>query len=80
MTIKEMEQLGGGAQTADMHLKLSQATDLGTGQESVVASSTKQLTKTGDSVAGVTGVAALAVLAASAAGAASVARRRGKQQ
>ncbi len=77
MTIKEMEQLGGGAQTADMHLKLSQATDLGTGQESVVASSTKQLTKTGDSVAGVTGVAALAVLAA---GAASVARRRGKQQ
>ena len=80
MTIKEMEQLGGGAQTADMHLKLSQATDLGTGQESVVASSTKQLTKTGDSVAGVTGVAALAVLAAGAAGAASVARRRGKQQ
>lgn len=80
MTIKEMEQLGGGAQTADMHLKLSQAIDLGTGQESVVASSTKQLTKTGDSVAGVTGVAALAVLAAGAAGAASVARRRGKQQ
>ncbi len=73
MTIKEMEQLGGGAQIADMHLKLSQAKDLGTGQDNVVASSNKILSKTGDNVAGVAGAAAVAAVAA---GAAVVARRR----
>lgn len=73
MTIKEMEQLGGGAQIADMHLKLSQAKDLGTGQDNVVASSNKILSQTGDNVAGVAGAA---VVAAVAAGAAVVARRR----
>lgn len=73
MTIKEMEQLGGGAQIADMHLKLSQAKDLGTGQDNVVASSNKILSQTGDNVAG---VAATAAVAAVAAGAAVVARRR----
>lgn len=73
MTIKEMEQLGGGAQIADMHLKLSQAKDLGTGQDNVVASSNKILSQTGDNVAGVAGAAAIAAVAA---GAAVVARRR----
>ena len=73
MTIKEMEQLGGGAQIADMHLKLSQAKDLGTGQDNVVASSSKILSQTGDNVAGVAGAAAVAAVAA---GAAVVARRR----
>lgn len=73
MTIKEMEQLGGGAQIADMHLKLSQAKDLGTGQDNVVASSSKILSQTGDNAAGVAGAAAVAAVAA---GAAVVARRR----
>lgn len=73
MTIKEMEQLGGGAQIADMHLKLSQAKDLGTGQDNAVASSSKILSQTGDNVAGVAGVATVAAVAA---GAAVVARRR----
>ena len=73
MTIKEMEQLGGGAQIADMHLKLSQAKDLGTGQDNVVAFSNKILSQTGDNVAGVAGAAAVAAVAA---GAAVVARRR----
>lgn len=73
MTIKEMEQLGGGAQIADMHLKLSQAKDLGTGQDNVVASSSKILSQTGDNVAGVAGAAAVVAVAA---GAAVVARRR----
>lgn len=73
MTIKEMEQLGGGAQIADMHLKLSQAKDLGAGQDNVVASSNKILSQTGDNVAGVAGAAAVAAVAA---GAAVVARRR----
>ena len=73
MTIKEMEQLGGGAQIADMHLKLSRAKDLGTGQDNVVASSNKILSQTGDNVAGVAGAAAVAAVAA---GAAVVARRR----
>ena len=73
MTIKEMEQLGGGAQIADMYLKLSQAKDLGAGQDNVVASSNKILSQTGDNVAGVVGAAAVAAVAA---GAAVVARRR----
>lgn len=73
MTIKEMEQLGGGAQIADMYLKLSQAKDLGAGQDNVVASSNKILSQTGDNVAGVAGAAAVAAVAA---GAAVVARRR----
>ncbi len=93
MTIKEMEQLGGGAQVADMHLKLSQAKDLGTGQDNMVASSSKilnqtsgnaaassskVLSQTGDNAAGVAGAAAAVSLAA--AGAAAVARRRGEQR
>lgn len=73
MTIKEMEQLGGGAQIADMHLKLSQAKDLGTGQDNAVASSSKILSQTGDNVAGMAGAVAVAAVAA---GAAVVARRR----
>lgn len=73
MTIKEMEQLGGGAQIADMHLKLSQAKDLGTGQDNTVASSSKILSQTGDNAAGMAGAAAVAAVAA---GAAVVARRR----
>ena len=78
MTIKEMEQLGGGAQVADMHLKLSQAKDLGTGQDNVVASSSKVLSQTGDNLAGVAGAAG--VVAVVAAGAAVAARRRSKQR
>ena len=78
MTIKEMEQLGGGAQVADMHLKLSQAKDLGTGQDDVVASSSKVLSQTGDNLAGVAGAAG--VVAVVAAGAAVAAHRRSKQR
>ena len=74
MTIKEMEQLGGGAQVADMHLKLSQAKDLGTGQDNVVASSSKILSQTGDNAAGVAGAAAVAAVVAG--GAVVAARRR----
>lgn len=77
MTIKEMEQLGGGAQVADMHLKLSQAKDLGTGQDSVVASSSKTLSQTGDNLAGVAGAAAVAAVVAG--GVAVAARRRSQQ-
>ena len=78
MTIKEMEQLGGGAQIADMHLKLSQAKDLGTGQDSVVASSSTTMAQTGDVAAGVAGAAAVAALVAG--GVAVASRRRGKRQ
>ncbi len=38
MTIKPMQQLGGGDVSADLHLYLSQAEDLGTGKDDVVAS------------------------------------------
>ena len=78
MTIKEMEQLGGGAQVADMHLKLSQAKDLGTGQDSVVASSSTTMAQTGDVAAGVAGAAAVAALVAG--GVAVASRRRSKRQ
>lgn len=78
MTIKEMEQLGGGAQVADMHLKLSQAKDLGTGQDSVVASSSTTMAQTGDVAAGVAGAAAVAALVAG--GVAVASRRCSKQQ
>lgn len=64
MTIKEMQQLGGGPQTADMHLYLSQATDLGTGKDSLAASSSK-LAQTSDSIPSA-GVVALAGVAAAA--------------
>ena len=67
------DETRGGAQIADMHLKLSQAKDLGTGQDNVVASSNKIISQTGDNVAGVAGAAAVAAVAA---GAAVVARRR----
>ena len=77
MTIKEMEQLGGGAQVADMHLKLSQAKDLGTGQDFVVASSSTTMAQTGDVAAGVAGAAAVAALVAG--GVAVASRRRSKQ-
>ena len=40
MTIKEMQQLGGGPQTADMHLYLTQAKDLGTGQDGLTPAGT----------------------------------------
>lgn len=78
MTIKEMEQLGGGAQVADMHLKLSQAKDLGTGQDSMVASSGTTMAQTGDVAAGVAGAAAVAALVAG--GVAVASRRRSKRQ
>ena len=78
MTIKEMEQLGGGAQVADMHLKLSQAKDLGKGQDSVVASSSTTMAQTGDVAAGVSGAAAVAALVAG--GVAVASRRRSKRQ
>ena len=78
MTIKEMEQLGGGAQVADMHLRLSQAKDLGTGQDSVVASSSTTMAQTGDVAAGVAGAAAVAALVAG--GVAVASRRRSKRQ
>lgn len=78
MTIKEMEQLGGGAQVADMHLKLSQAKDLGTGQDSMVASSSTTMAQTGDVAAGVAGAAAVAALVAG--GVAVASRRRSKRQ
>lgn len=78
MTIKEMEQLGGGAQVADMHLKPSQAKDLGTGQDSVVASSSTTMAQTGDVAAGVAGAAAVAALVAG--GVAVASRRRSKRQ
>ena len=44
------DETRGGAQIADMHLKLSQAKDLGTGQDNAVASSSKVLSQTGDAV------------------------------
>lgn len=73
MAITMMEQLGiGQAQTADMHLYLSQAKDLGTGQASLAASSSN-LAQTGDST---TGAATLAVGVAVAGAAAAVAARR----
>lgn len=75
MTIKEMQEMGGGAQTADMHLYLSQATDLGTGQDNLTASSTN-LAQTSDSTP-VTGIAGIAAVAAAAlAGAGVMLRRR----
>lgn len=78
MTIKEMEQLGRAAQVADMHLKLSQAKDLGTGQDSMVASSSTTMAQTGDVAAGVAGAAAVAALVAG--GVAVASRRRSKRQ
>lgn len=77
MTIVPMQELGMGTVTADMHLYLSQATDLGSGVTSA-PSSAATMAKTGDDapVAGVVGVAALAAAGVAAAGAAGMARRR----
>ena len=90
MTIKEMQQLGGGPQTADLHLYLTQAKDLGTGQDGLPPAGApgatagngagtakgSALAKTADSAptAAVTGIAAMAAAAVAAAG--TMLRRR----
>ena len=79
MTIKEMQELGGPAQTADLHLYLTQAKDLGTNAGGLTASSARTLADTGDdasSAAAVAGAAAVAAAAAAASVAGSRVRRR----
>lgn len=77
LTIVPMQQLGMGTVTADLHLYLTQATDLGAGEVGS-PSSVSSLPKTGDGagVVGVVGVAALATAGLAAAGAAGMSRRR----
>lgn len=76
MSVTMMEQLGiGQAQTADMHLRLSQAKDLGTGANGMAASSSSSLAKTGDSSAGLATLAG-ALGALGAAGAVLATSRR----
>ena len=76
MSVTMMEQLGiGQAQTADMHLRLSQAKDLGTGANGMAASSSSNLAKTGDSSAGLATLAG-ALGALGAAGAVLATSRR----
>jgi len=73
-----MEQLGiGQSQVADMHLYLSQAKDLGTGQTGLVASSSN-LAQTGDATTGLMTLAGGALVAGSAV--AMTARRRMTQR
>lgn len=73
MSVSLMQQLGvGQSQTADLHLYLSQAKDLGVNQGNLSASSSN-LAQTGDPVAG---VAALAIGVGVAGAAAAVAARR----
>lgn len=68
MTIKEMQELGGPAQTADLHLYLTQAKDLGTNAGSLSASSSRMMADTGDDVSPVAAIAGgVAVVAAAAA-------------
>ncbi len=68
MTIKEMQELGGPAQTADLHLYLTQAKDLGTNAGSLSASSFRTMADTGDDVSPVAAIAGgVAVVAAAAA-------------
>ena len=68
MTIKEMQELGGPAQTADLHLYLTQAKDLGTNAGSLSASSSRTMADTGDDVSPVAAIAGgVAVVAAAAA-------------
>ena len=78
MSITMMEQLGiGQSQVADMHLYLSQAKDLGTGQTGLVASSSN-LAQTGDATAGLMTLAGGALVAGAAV--AMTARRRMTQR
>ncbi len=68
MTIKEMQELGGPAQTADLHLYLTQAKDLGTNAGSLSASSSRMMADTGDDVSPIAAIAGgVAVVAAAAA-------------
>lgn len=68
MTIKEMQELGGPAQTADLYLYLTQAKDLGTNAGSLSASSSRTMADTGDDVSPVAAIAGgVAVVAAAAA-------------
>lgn len=68
MTIKEMQELGGPAQTADLHLYLTQAKDLGTNAGSLSASSSRAMADTGDDVSPIAAIAGgVAVVAAAAA-------------
>lgn len=68
MTIKEMQELGGPAQTADLHLYLTQAKDLGTNVGSLSASSSRMMADTGDDVSPIAAIAGgVAVVAAAAA-------------
>ena len=68
MTIKEMQELGGPAQTADLHLYLTQAKDLGTNAGSLSASSSRTMADTGDDVSPIAAIAGgVAVVAAAAA-------------
>lgn len=79
MTIKEMQELGGPAQTADLHLYLTQAKDLGTNAGSLSASSSRTMADTGDdasSVAAIVGGVAVVAAAAAASVAGSQMRRR----
>ena len=78
MSITMMEQLGiGQSQVADMHLYLSHAKDLGTGQTGLVASSSN-LAQTGDATAGLMTLAGGALVAGAAV--AMTARRRMTQR
>lgn len=79
MTIKEMQELGGPAQTADLHLYLTQAKDLGTNAGSFSASSSRMMADTGDdvsSIAAIAGGVAVVAAAAAASVAGSQMRRR----
>ena len=79
MTIKEMQELGGPAQTADLHLYLTQAKDLGTNAGSLSASSSRTMADTGDDVspiAAIAGGVAVVATAAAASVAGSQMRRR----
>ena len=68
MTIKEMQELGGPAQTADLHLYLTQAKDLGTNAGSLSASPSRMMADTGDDVSPIAAIAGgVAVVAAAAA-------------
>lgn len=79
MTIKEMQELGGPAQTADLHLYLTQAKDLGTNAGSLSASSSRTMADTGDDaspIAAIAGGVAVVAAAAAASVAGSQMRRR----
>lgn len=67
MTIKEMQELGGSAQTADLHLYLTQAKDLGANAGSLSASSSRTMADTGDGVSPIVAIAGGVAVAAAAA-------------